>query len=275
MYLEWETKFPISGRASRAVGPLVMVRQLPSLRLRRQMRNWLSCMARVYSKSWTQKNLDPSGVRRLCLSFWLSDLARANSLINLWSSASMQALDEREWKKGWSLDQQQHEDSQDDSLPTLTTASGCLTEQLSMVSVSPILLASSLVWKEPPADWSDIINRPLFSNAGCIQNCLWQSCLHPHNSFEMWKIGMRHRTGSPWQVGFLLYWPRTSSYLELPGWDRSPSEKSLFILVVVEIRLDWWAQCWNDWYLLGRQSMDSSQSKWICDPLSCCFSFFF
>ena len=122
MYLEWETKFPISGRASRAVGPLVMVRQLPSLRLRRQMRNWLSCKARVYSKSWTQKNLDPSGVRRLCLSFWLSDLACANSLINLWSSASMQALDEREWKKGWSLDQQQHEDSQDDSLPTLTTA---------------------------------------------------------------------------------------------------------------------------------------------------------
>lgn len=162
MYLEWETKFPISGRASRAAGPLVMVRQLPSLRLRRQMRSWLSCKAWVYSQSRTQKNLDPSGVCRLCLSLWLSDLARANSLINLWSSASMQALDEREWKKGWSLDQQQHEDSRDDSLPTLATASECLPEQLNLVSVPPILLASSLVWKQPPADWSDIINRPLF-----------------------------------------------------------------------------------------------------------------
>lgn len=189
VYLEWETKFPISGRALRAVGPLVMVRQLPILRLSIHMRNWLSCKAQAYSQSWTQKNLHPSDVRRLCLSLWLSDLAHANSLINLWSSASMQVLDEREWKKGWSLDQQQHEDSQDDSLPNLTTASKCLTEQLKFVSVPPILLASSLVWKEPPADWSDIIKRPLFSNVGCIQNCLWQSCLHPHNYLILLECG--------------------------------------------------------------------------------------
>ena len=81
----------------------------------------------------------------------------------------------------------------------------------------------------------------------------------------------RHRL---WHQDLHTRWPDWQAVLAARE-DRSPSEKSLFILVVVEIRLDWWAQCWNDWYLLGRQSMDSSQSKWICDPLSCCFSFFF
>lgn len=70
---------------------------------------------------------------------------------------------------------------------------------------------------------------------------------------------------------------RTSSYLKLREGAKSPKEKSLFILVGAEIRPDWHAKCYDFLCLLGRQSMDSYQTKWVCDPFSLCFSlpFFF
>lgn len=91
----------------------------------------------------------------------------------------------------------------------------------------------------------------------------------------MQRIGRRHWMGSAAsQLSSLLH--RTSSHLELQEGAKSPMEKSLFILVGAEIRPDWRAKCCNFFRLLGKQSMDSYQTKWVCDPfLSSSLSYFF
>jgi hypothetical protein len=79
----------------------------------------------------------------------------------------------------------------------LTIATQCLTEQpalvwhlWSLLSVCPHSYCPALgAWKVPLAHWSDVIKRPLLSNAECFWNCLWQWGLHPHNYLILLECG--------------------------------------------------------------------------------------
>lgn len=95
------------------------------------------------------------------------------------------------------------------------------------------------VWQEPLASYSDVIKRPLLSNRMCSK--LFVTAVPPpqslFNSSGMWRVGMRHWTGSPVQVSSFL-----SCTGQLPPWSeegpKSPRERSVLIRVRAEVRAD-------------------------------------